>query len=931
MQIRMLGPVQAYADGRDLDVGPRQQRHVLAVLAVDAGRVVTTEALMDRVWEQVPSGARRALHVHVTRIRRMLEQADPAGAPATLVRRSGGYLLDVDPDRVDAHRMSRLFEQARAAGCDDRRAALLREAVGLWRAEPLGGLTGSWAARTRERWRRRYLDTVVAWADAEVCVGDPGAVIGTLGDLTDEHPLVEPLAAALMRALYAASGQAEALEHYARVRRHLVDELGVDPGPELQAVYRAILRGGPDPLHAAATPPEYPAPVPGQLPADVAGFTGRTGQLAALDALLTQHPGPAPTAVVISAVCGTAGVGKTALAVHWAHTVANEFPDGQLYVNLRGFDPAGRVTTPAEAVRGLLDALGVPPERVPSTLDAQTALYRSLLAGKHVLVLLDNARDAEQVRPLLPGTPTALALVTSRDQLTPLVAVDGARPLPLDVLSTDEALHLLTERLGAQRITAEPVAVRQIIAACAGLPLALSIAAARAQQSTFALATLATELSQATDRLDALDAGDPTTDVRAVFSWSCAALHAPANRLFRLLGLHPGPDVSIPAAASIAGLPIRQARRLLTELTRANLLVEHVPGRYTMHDLLRAYAGDLAHTTGPDQVGRATARLLDHYTHTAHTANRRIYPARDPIQVPLTPVAPGVSPEHLADHQQAMAWLTAEQSVLLAAVRHAADHGLDAHAWQLAWALDTFLHRLGNWHDHVAVWEIALHAARRLDDATAQAIAHRRLASTHTQLGRHTDANTHLEHALDLYLRTGDRGGQAHTQRNLAYLRQRQGDPERALHHAQQALALYQLTSDHCGQASALNEVGWCRAQLGDYAQAIIDCAQALPLFQRAADHHGQAMTWDSLGYAHHHIGHHDQAVDCYERALTLLRGVGDRYNEADVLTHLGDTHRAAGDPAAARIAWTQALTILTDLEHPDAEAVRARLSAREA
>ncbi|MBE1486749.1 AfsR/SARP family transcriptional regulator [Plantactinospora soyae] len=930
MQIQVLGPVQVCGNGRTLDVGPRQQRHVLAALAADVGRAVTTEMLMDRVWEQVPPGARRTLHAHITRIRRLLEGAAPAGTPPTVVRRSGGYVLDVDPDRIDVHRMRRLVGQARVARCGDvERAALLREAVELWRGDPLGGLTGSWAARTRERWRREYLDTVVAWAHTEVRFGDPGAVIATLRELTGEHPLVESLAAALMQALYAAGGPAEALEHYATVRRHLADELGVDPGPDLRAMHQAILRGELDPLRdpAAATRPGAGAPViPRQLPADVPGFTGRAGHLAELDALLTRRSGAAQTAVVISAVSGTAGVGKTALAVHWAHLVAREFPDGQLYVNLRGFDPDRRMMAPVDAVRGFLDALGVPPGRVPAALDAQVALYRSLLADKRVLVVLDNARDAEQVRPLLPATPTALAVVTSRNQLTPLLAVDGARPLILDILSPAEARDLLTYRLGAQRIAAEPDVVRQIIAACARLPLALSIAAARAQQSSFPLATLAGELSEAGRQLDALDAGDPVSQVRAVFSWSVTALSPPAARLFRLLGLHPGPDIGTPAAASLAGHPVPETRRLLGELTRANLLAEPVPGRYTCHDLLRAYAAELGHSAESehDRLG-AIRRVLDHYTHTAHAADRLLHPTRDPIPVPLIPPATGASPADPTDHQQAMAWLSTEYPVLVAVVRYAAETGSDAHAWQLAWALNTFLDRRGQWHDQAAAWQGALHAAGRLPDP-ARAFARRRLAYADTQLGRHDAAHTHLQHALDLYTRAGDLSGQAFTHYNLGYLLQRQDRYDQALDHSQQALALHRAAGHRPGQGHALNSVGWCAAQLGDHAQALTACEQALVLFEEVGDGHGQASTLDSLGYAHHHLGHHAQAVDCFRRALSLLRDLGHRYNVADVLDRLGETHQAAGDPAAARTVWTEALDILTDLDHPDAEAVRVKL-----
>jgi hypothetical protein len=382
--------------------------------------------------------------------------------------------------------------------------------------------------------------------------------------------------------------------------------------------------------------------------------------------------------VVVAAIAGTAGIGKTALAVHWAHRVADRFPDGQLYVNLRGFDPSGSPMAPAEAVRGFLDGLQVPPQGIPASLEAQAGLYRSLLAGRRMLVLLDNARDAGQVAPLLPGAPGCLVLVTSRNQLPGLVAAAGAHPVALDLLSRDEAVQLLARRLGDDRLTAEPDATDELVTWCAGLPLALAIVAARvATHPAFPLAVLADQLREARDGLDGFDAGDTTTDARAVFSWSYRALSAPAARLFRLLGLHPGADVTTGAAASLAGLPPAHVRPMLAELASAHLVTEHTPGRYAFHDLLRAYAGELAHTmdTGTDRWA-ATRRLLDHYLHIAHAADLLLYRHGETITLP--PPEPAVAAAHLGDYDQAMAWFTAEHRVLLAAIDHAARTGSTA-------------------------------------------------------------------------------------------------------------------------------------------------------------------------------------------------------------------------------------------------------------
>jgi tetratricopeptide (TPR) repeat protein len=621
-----------------------------------------------------------------------------------------------------------------------------------------------------------------------------------------------------------------------------------------------------------------------------------------------------------------AGIGKTTLAVSWAHRVRSRFPDGQLYVDLRGFTPGGSVVSPDEAVRGFLDALAVAPQRVPAGLDAQVALYRSLLAGQRILVVLDNARDAEQVRPLLPGTPGCVAVVTSRNQLTPLIAAVGAQPLTLDLLTDAEAGDMLARRVGPDRVAAEPAATRQIIASCARLPLALAIAAARATSHPgFPMAALAAELAEAQARLDILTADEQSTDVRAVFSWSYRDLTAAAARLFRLLGLHPGPDISIPATASLAGLPADRVRPLLAELTRTNLIVEHAPGRYTFHDLLRAYAAEQAHDIEADDQRRAAVRrALDHYLHTAHAAAVLLDPHRDPITP--GPPHPGTGPEHLADHEHALAWFTAEHPVLLATVDHAAGNELDSHALELAWTLTDFLYRQGHWHDLAVTQRAALAAARRLADTSAQARTHRFLAAAYTRLSRFSDARRHLRHALDLYRRAGDQIGQAHTYRSLSLLHGREGRHAAALDYSRQALDLYRAADHRDGQARALNGIGWCCAQLGDYQPALIACQQALTLYEELDDVAGQAATWDSLGYAHHHLSQHSMAITCYQRALDLFRLAGDRYQEAEVLTLLGDTHHTTGNTNAARTAWLHALTLLGELGHPDADQVRARL-----
>ena len=556
----------------------------------------------------------------------------------------------------------------------------------------------------------------------------------------------------------------------------------------------------------------------------------------------------------------------------------------------------------------------MPPHGVPAGLDAQAGLLRSLLAGRRVLVLLDNAADAEQVRPLLPGTPGCLALITSRHQLHGLVAAEGAHPLTLDLLPPADARRLLADRLGVDRVAAETDAVEEIVARCARLPLALAVVAAYAVGRPDArLRDVAARLA---DGLDAFDGGDASTDVRAVFSWSYRALRPDAARLFRLLGLHPGPDFAAPAVAGLAGAgPAGVAP--LPELVRASLIQEHAPGRYCMHDLLRAYAAELARAE-PEAFRRAaTRRLLDHYVRTAHAAAMAVHPHRHPLAVPPPPGA---------DVDDPVAWFANERTVLLPLVGHAAREGFDVHAWQLAWALTDVLDRLGHWSDLAAVQRLALAAAGRTGDGIAQAHAHRALARANVQMGHVVAAESHYRRALSLFAAHGDRAGQAHTHLGLGWVLGRGGRGAAATDHNRRGLHLFRALGHKLGQARALNHLGAHRAQTGDHAGALADCAEALELFQEIDDRFGQAATHDSLGTSHQRTGRYGEATVHFRHAVDLLRTVGDRYYEAQVLIHLGDAHREAAAPDAAHDAWREALRILVDLDHPDAGQVADRL-----
>ncbi|GIH08903.1 hypothetical protein Rhe02_69700 [Rhizocola hellebori] len=699
---------------------------------------------------------------------------------------------------------------------------------------------------------------------------------------------------------------------------------------------------------AAAAPP-----APAQLPVDVDGFTGRAEALAALDDAAAQ--------VVV--ITGTAGVGKTALAVHWAHRAAAGFPDGQLYVNLRGFDRSQEVMDPAEAIRGFLEALGVEPSRIPRGRDAQAALYRSMSAGRRMLVVLDNARDADQVRPLLAAGSTVCTVVTSRDRLTALVAETGAQPLELALPDAEEAAALLRQRIGAQpaepdppgaveapalsrrRIGAQPAelalpdaekaaalsrqriggapgdrqAAAAVVAACGRLPLALALVAARARQTGFPLATLAGELRQPDPA--ALD------DVRAVFTWSYRLLGDPAARLFRLLGLVCGADIATAAVAALAAVPLGDLHRTLRELTEANLLIEHAPGRFQLHDLLRVYAGELAYQTDPAQVRRdALTRLLDHYTHTAYQAELVLNPTRVAILMELGTPADGAQPAEPLEVKEALEWMGTERAVLLSALRQAKQEGLDRHAWQLGWALDTFLYQHNHWHDQGVAWTVALRAATALMDRAAAAHAHHFLAVVAGRLDSFAEAHDHMRQAAELSRAAQDRQAQADSQFRMSYICWLQADHDRALQHAQDALTLWAQVRHPGWEGRASNAVGWYHAQLGGHHQALPYFERALALQQQAGDRANQAVAHDNLGQAHHHLGNHETAIGHYQQGLKLAHAIANPIMQAQLTIHLGDLHQSIGEHATARQHWQQAHQTLTDVGHPQAADVRRKL-----
>ena len=950
LAVALLGPVEiGSAGGVMTPVAQPRLRVLLGLLGVAGGRMVTAEALVDGLWGEEWSPTReRNLHALVYQLRRRLAGLEPGGG-ARLVRAGAGYRLALGPGELDVAVFGDLAGRGReAARAGDAAGAreLFGRALGLWRgaaladAAPLCGRLAGEAARLEEA----RLAVVEERAGCDLALGRHGEVAGELAGLVAEFPLRERLAALLMTALYRCGRRGEALAVYDATRRVLAEELGLDPGPELAGLQAQVLAddpalaapaavpGGAAPATAQATPPVI---VPRQLPAGAGFFAGREAELKELDELLDQADcedgadGPGG-AVVISAVAGMAGVGKTALAVHWARRVAGRFPDGQLYVNLRGYDAEGAAVTAEEVTGWFLLALGVPAGQIPADAQARSGLYRSVLAGRRVLIVLDNARDAAQVRPLLPGSAGCLVVVTSRSALAGLAAAEGARPLRLGPLGAEQGVRLLAARLGPERVAAEPEAVTELISRCGHLPLALAVMAARAAADPgLPLGVLAGQLAGAADaeaaaagggagpgRLEVLETGDPATSLGQLLSWSHRQLSPPAAQMFALLGVHCGPDITVPAAASLAGVSRPQAGRALAELADASLAAEHRPGRYVLHDLVRGYAAGVARQAlGEAGIRAAVERSVDHYLHTGYIS------CDLPPPFALAPPAPGVLPEKLPGEAELQDWAQTNQQVQLQAIAQAAAAGLVTRAWQMFFGQAWSLGGQGYWADCLAIAEVVLAAAEATGDQVALGWTHATVGRYGTFTGAHDEDRAHLARALDHFRRAGDLSGQAwaHLFTSGAYTMR--GDLAEAIVQSGQALALFRQTGDQAGQGWALAGLGICHAYLGDCELARGYAGQALEVTPKTGDPTTLAMAWHARAFVHSQLGEQRQAISCYRQALALA---GERKHPMArgvlviMLAEFGDICRAAGDLPAAVEAWQQALQVLRDLGWPD-------------
>ncbi|MEV4255101.1 BTAD domain-containing putative transcriptional regulator [Spirillospora sp. NPDC049652] len=913
MEFRVLGPLEICSAGTAVPVRSGAQRALLAALLLSANQVVAVDRLVELIWGPAPPASAEAnLRTHVSALRRLLRDS---GGASRLVTRPGGYLIEVEPGDLDLLAFDALVRDGRLALREGRSATaarLLSAALGMWRGRPLENvvLHGDGDAEAARLTEVR-LGVVEDRLRAMLAGGDLADVVGELSGLVVDHPLRESLWAMLMLALRRSGRQADALAAYERVRHVLAEELGADPGPELRRLHHRILTGDPALAPAAAADPTSSAGPPDaayasaarcDLPGDLSDFTGRRRELDRALAHLEAARSSGATAMVISAIDGMGGVGKTALAVHLAHRLAERYPDGQLLIDLRAHHQAKAPLSPSDALEKLLRAAGVRGEQIPPDEADRAALWRATLTATRTLVVLDNASDSAQVRPLLPGASDCLTLITSRRRLG---GVDGAQHLSLDVLPHADATILLEQIVDDARPAREPAAVAELLALCGHLPLAIRIAGSRLRnRSTWTVAHLVERLRDTRRRLPELRAED--REVTAVFALSYQCLTAPQQRLFRLLGLHPGPDIDARAAAALTGWPLTVTEALLEDLLDVNLLQQVRQDRYRFHDLLRAYAAHLA-TTRDDAAERAAAmtRLLDHYRDTTAVATALLSPAERRHE------SAGPDPSFTGP-DQALAWLDAERPNLLAVAAYAAGHGRPDHVRDLSADLARYLNSRAGHTEALALHTAAWSAAWRHNDPASAGHALYDLGRVYFFMACYEKAVEHLELALDIARRIGDRIGQSRALTGIGYALWRHGRHDEAITHLGRASGI--AGDDRIVLGYTECALGGVHSDAGRHAEAAHHLERALAITDESGDQITRSNALGLLGRAYGQLGRHAEALHHYQRALTMSETIGERGAQVFALNGLGETATATGSPADALGHHLDALCFATEI-----------------
>jgi len=956
MRFRLLGPLEIRTGEDWRGIGAPKWRSVLAALLINAGQVVPADVLINEVWrDEPPAKAANLISIYVLRLRRLLGEE----YSALLVTRSPGYQLRLGPADTDVQVFETMVREGRrayAAGDPETSAARLAEALALWRGSPLADVppTPLVEAET-ERLAGLRLDAAELRIKAELACGNYAQVIPELRRLLADNPIREGLWLLLIQALDGAGRHAEALDAYGQARRAIADELGVDPGPELRQLYADLLakdeklaREGGDAagsisagtVTAGARPGEsapgraqarvtWTVPAPAQLPADVADFTGREDQVRHLCALLANAgAGADPGAVRIALVAGSGGLGKTSLAVHAAHRLSGTFPDGQLYVDLLG--ATAHPLHAADVLARFLRDLGVDGRDIPVDEDERAARYRTVLAGRRMLILLDNARDAAQVRPLLPGTASCAVMVTTRSRMPDLAST---KLVDLDVLDDDEALTLFTKVIGDERAAAEPEATAELLLACAGLPLAIRICAARLNtRSGWTIRSMANRLRDEHRRLDELKAGDQAVRASYQVSFASLAADAPPGGIapadaFRMLGLWHGPSISSAAAAALFGTPEHLASDALETLVDTHLLESTSPDRYKFHDLLRVYSSEraVADLSSSDRDA-AVGRLLEWYMRTADAAAAVVSPHS--YRLPLDDSAPDSAPLAFADVEDALGWYDSERANVVAATRQASACGLHEIAWRLPTPLFTVFNRRGNWADCITTHRIALESARHVGTRQGEGWVLNNLGEALEFAGL-KEGTGHLERALEIRHEIGDRWGEAQSSNNLADAYVAAGRMDEAFQLMRRARDLNREVGVRYGEGVALNNLGEALLNIDRPQEAVESLMQARRTFAEANSLHGEGYALHNLGRCYLALGRNADALDCLRQALTVHVATGDRHRQAFTLRFLGVAQSRAGLAAEARESWTQAAAIFHDLgDAPRAAEVRAEQDA---
>jgi DNA-binding SARP family transcriptional activator/tetratricopeptide (TPR) repeat protein len=911
VEFRLLGPVELWADDRRCELGTAKERLVLAILLLNPGQLVTTEALIDHVWDTgPPAKPRPSLYSYVTRLRDRLAQT---GGEVELPSRSGGYVLEVDETTIDVHRFQLLRTQARAiaqSGDDEHAIELYREASKLWRGEPLADLSGEWVLRTRRFIEDQLLAATFERVDLELQRGGHSDLVGELSTLAARYPYEEQLIERLMRVLYGCGRQAEALQVYRRTRARLLDEIGTEPDPRLRKLHERIVQGDRSLLYVQAT--RLDEGPPNTLPRDIQ-LTGRETDLRRLlEGLPHQSPPRKPAGPVVNVITidGMPGVGKTAVAVHLAHELAQYYPDAQLFLDLHAHDKGMEPVDPATALGTLLRSLGVPHGRIPQTLDDRTALWRAQLARSRALVVLDDAAESDQVLPLLPGSPGCLTIVTSRRRL---VGLDDVRSHSLDILPHRDAAALFTNIVGPGRPMNDKD-LAAVVQRCGRLPLGISIAGSRLRHhSAWTLADLLARLEHDNRRLDELRAADRA--VATVFEISYRELSARQSAAFRLLGLHPGPTFTAHAAASLIRAEAAETESILDDLHERHLLNELERGRFSFHDLLQDYALRLAVLETSDQERRdAIRRILDFYVAGADRADRLLYPQRRRLNIAEMHPAPSLP--DLTTKPLAQRWLTTEFDNLLSVASYAGQHGWPTHVAHFALVLAAHLESRGYWTEAAALHLRASAAWAEIGDQAGMARALADLSLVQFRSGQYDGALEQAEEALGIHRSMADQAGEAEMLDHIGVIRWHQSRFTEALANCRAALRIWQSLNDRPGIARGLDHAAIYLEYLGRYREASSNRQRALIIYAQVGDLHGQQMALNNMGDLQLRLGDVESALDYYRRAAAATSEMG-RQHEAIWMGNMASINKHTKRFDDALEGYRDALRIHQELGDP--------------